>query len=62
MASRKQVEVELEIRNGGTQTLTGWMYEQHSQGASLRTIAQLLSAKTGLPVSHEAVRKWMLEG
>jgi transposase len=62
MASRRQMEVEFELRNGGAQSLTGWMYEQHSQGASLRTIAAVLAQKTGVQVSHEAVRKWMLEG
>jgi transposase len=62
MAGRRQMEVEFELRNGGEQTLAGWMYLQHSQGASLRTIAALLQQKTGLAVSHEAVRKWMLEG
>jgi hypothetical protein len=62
MTTRRQMEVEFELKNGGVQSLTGWMYEQHSRGASLRTIAALLAQKTGMAVSHEAVRKWMLEG
>jgi hypothetical protein len=56
---RRAVEVTFEMQNGGQQTLADWMWQQHSRGKSLRTIADELTVKVGVPVSHETVRRWM---
>ena len=61
MATRQDVEVAFQLATGGKQ-LRDWMFQQRSQKQSLRTIAQALSQRTGMPVSHESVRKWMQEG
>ena len=59
---RKALEVAFELVNGGEETLTDWMWKQRSEGASFRTIADRLSQKVGIPVSHEAVRQWLRAG
>lgn len=56
---RRAVEVTFEMQNGGQQTLADWMWQQHSRGKSLRTIADELTVKVGVQVSHETVRRWM---
>lgn len=58
---RKTVEREFETRNGG-EPLVPWMFKQKNGGASLRTIADRLTTMTGIRVSHESVRQWMLAG
>lgn len=58
---RKIVEREFETRSGG-EPLVQWMFQQKNAGASLRTIADRLTAMTGMRVSHESVRQWMLAG
>jgi transposase-like protein len=59
---RRQVEAAFETVSGGETPLITWLLREKARGASLRTLAALLSAQTGLTVSHETVRKWMLEG
>jgi hypothetical protein len=56
---RKAVETTFELLNGGQQTLADWLWQQRTDGASFRTIADRLTSKVGFPVSHEAVRQWM---
>jgi hypothetical protein len=38
------------------------MMQQRTGGASLRAIADAVTKTTGISVSHESVRRWMLEG
>lgn len=61
MNSRQDFEVAFQLATGGKQ-LKDWLFQQRSNGSSLRTIAQALSQRTGMPVSHESIRKWMQEG
>ncbi|HEY7822896.1 MAG TPA: hypothetical protein VIG24_08695 [Acidimicrobiia bacterium] len=56
---KKAVQVTFELVNGGAETLDDWMWKQRSTGASFRTIADRLSTKVGIPVSHESVRQWL---
>lgn len=58
---RKSVETQFELRSGGV-PLVAWMFQQKNRGASLRVIAEQISSTTGISVSHETVRRWMLEG
>lgn len=58
---RKLVETAFETRSGGT-PLVPWMFQQHQEGASLRVIADRLTSLVGIKVSHETIRRWMLEG
>ncbi|HEY7822749.1 MAG TPA: hypothetical protein VIG24_07955 [Acidimicrobiia bacterium] len=59
---KKALQVTFELMNGGAETLDDWMWKQRSEGASFRAIADRLSQKTGIPVSHEAVRQWLKVG
>jgi hypothetical protein len=61
MATRREIEAAFQTATGGQQ-LGDWMFKQKSLGASLRTIAQMLSQRTGMPISHESIRTWMTEG
>lgn len=58
---RNQVERELAMKTDG-QRLIDWMTQQANSGASLRIIANRLTALVGIPVSHESVRQWMKAG
>lgn len=58
---RRQVEVAFEARHAG-KPLIPWMFHRKADGLSLRKIADELSQLSGMPVSHESVRRWMLEG
>ena len=60
--TRRDLEQAFQVATGGKQQLSDWMFQQKSLGASLRTIAQMLTQRTGIPVSHESIRKWMTEG
>jgi hypothetical protein len=59
---RRAVEVAFELKSGGEVGLGQWMWQQKSQGASLRAIADRLTVVTGVQVSHETIRTWMKEG
>ena len=59
---RRKAEVVFEQKNGGKQTLTQHMWALKGRGLSLRDIARDVSQATGMTVSHETVRRWMLEG
>jgi len=59
---RKAIEVAFELKNGGQESLTDWLWKQKSAGASLRAIADALSKNLGMQVSHETVRQWMKAG
>ena len=61
MHTRSDFEVAFQLAAKGQQ-LADWLFQQRSQGASLRSIAQALTQRTGMPVSHESIRKWMQEG
>ncbi len=61
MHTRQDFEVAFQLEARGLQ-LSDWLFQQRQQGQSLRTIAQALTQRTGMPVSHETVRKWMREG
>ena len=58
---RRQVEVAFEARHAG-EPLVPWMFRRKAGGMSLRKIADELSQVSGMQVSHESVRGWMLEG
>lgn len=58
---RKSVEAVFETKTGGVE-LIPWLFQQKHEGASLRTIAERLTATVGIQVSHETVRRWMLDG
>jgi outer membrane receptor for ferric coprogen and ferric-rhodotorulic acid len=58
---RKSVETQFELRSGGV-PLVSWMMQQRTGGASLRDIADAVTKTTGISVSHESGRRWMLEG
>ena len=59
---RRALQVTFELLNGGEQTLDDWLWKQRADGASFRTIADRLTVKVGVPVSHEAVRQWLKAG
>jgi len=61
MHSRQDFEVAFQLEAKGM-ALADWLWQQKAQGSSLRTIAQALTQRTGMPVSHETIRKWMREG
>ena len=61
MHSRQDFEVAFQLEAKGMQ-LADWLFQQRQAGQSLRTIAQALTQRTGMPVSHETIRKWMREG
>ena len=56
---RKALAVTFELMNGGEQTMDDWLQTQRARGASYRAIADALTMKCGIPVSHEAVRQWL---
>ena len=58
---RRAIEVAFELRTGGL-PLIPWLFQRHNSGRSLREVAADLSELVGVPVSHESVRRWMLEG
>lgn len=58
---RKSVETQFELKSGGV-PLVPWMMQQRTRGSSLRQIADAVTATTGISVSHESIRRWMLEG
>jgi transposase len=59
---KKALQVTFEMVNGGEQTLDDWMWQQRKGGASFRAIADALTKKVGIPVSHESVRQWLKVG
>ncbi|HEY7821427.1 MAG TPA: hypothetical protein VIG24_01265 [Acidimicrobiia bacterium] len=59
---KRALSVTFELLNAGAETLDDWLWKQRSQGASFRVIADRLSEKTGIPVSHESVRQWLKVG
>jgi len=59
---RRKAEAAFEQKNGGKTTLIQHMWALKARGLSLRDIAGQVSQATGMPVSHETVRRWMLEG
>jgi len=59
---RRAVEVAFELKNGGQEPMSGWLARQRSAGKSFRMIADELSTKVGIPVSHESVRQWLKVG
>lgn len=58
---RRAVEVAFEMRTGG-EPLVPWLVRRHAAGVPLRGLAAELSDLVGVAVSHESVRRWMLEG
>jgi len=56
---KKAIEVAFELKNGGQEPLTGWLFRQRNAGKSFRLIADELTMKVGIPVSHESVRQWL---
>lgn len=38
--------------------LDAWLAEAEASGRPLRDLAQELAGKTGIPVSHETLRRW----
>jgi len=59
---RRIVEMQFEMKSGGAQAFGPWLAKQRASGASLRAIAQSVEKNTGIPVSHESVRQWLVEG
>jgi hypothetical protein len=59
---RRIVEMQFEMKNGGNEPFGSWLMKQRANGASLRAIAQTVEANTGIAVSHESVRQWLVEG
>ncbi|HEY7824164.1 MAG TPA: hypothetical protein VIG24_15085 [Acidimicrobiia bacterium] len=59
---RRIVEMQFEMKSGGAQAFGPWLAKQRANGASLRAIAQSVEKNTGIPVSHESVRQWLVEG
>jgi hypothetical protein len=57
---RDAVEVLVEERTG--QTLIKFLMGRRTAGVTLRDIAVELGDITGLRISHETVRTWLLEG
>ena len=62
VAVRRAVEVAFELASGGEARMVPWMVGLSRSGRSLRAIADELEARTGIRVSHETVRQWMIEG
>ena len=60
--NRKQVETEFEMRSGGEVPFAAWLVRQSQSGVSLRRLADMIEERTGIRVSHEAVRLWLKEG
>jgi hypothetical protein len=56
---KKALQVTFELLNGGDQSLDDWLWKQRQRGASYRAIADALTQKVGIPVSHESVRQWL---
>ena len=59
---RRVVEMQFELKNGGNEPFGTWLMRQRQAGASLRSIAQTVEQQVGIPVSHESVRQWLVEG
>jgi hypothetical protein len=59
---RKIVEIQFEMKSGGAEAFGPWLMKERLGGASLRAIAQSVEQRTGVPVSHESVRQWLVEG
>ncbi len=59
---RRIVEMQFELKNGGNEPFGSWLMRQRQGGASLRSIAETVQANTGIPVSHESVRQWLVDG
>jgi hypothetical protein len=59
---KRALSVTFELVNGGQETLDDWLWRQRKDGASFRVIADRLTQKVGIPVSHEAVRQWLKVG
>jgi hypothetical protein len=59
---RRIVEMQFELKNGGNEPFGSWLMRQRNGGASLRAIANTVEANTGIQVSHESVRQWLVEG
>jgi len=59
---RKIVEIQFEMKSGGNEPFGPWLMKQRKAGVSLRSIAQSVEERTGVPVSHESVRQWLVEG
>jgi hypothetical protein len=59
---RRMVEMQFELHNGGNESFGSWLARQRHAGASLRAIANLVQVNTGIAVSHESVRQWLVEG
>lgn len=59
---RKIVEMQFELKNGGNEPFGTWLMRQRQSGASLRAIAHTVEDRVGIPVSHESVRQWLVEG
>lgn len=59
---RRAVEVAFELASGGETRLVPWMVGRRKAGRSLRQIADELEQRSGVRVSHETVRQWMIEG
>lgn len=59
---KRAIGVTFELLNAGAETLDDWLWKQRADGASFRTIADRLSTKVGIPVSHESVRQWLKAG
>lgn len=57
---RDGVEVIVNQRTG--KPLITWLLTSREQGRTLREIAFDLTDLTGLTISHETVRTWILEG
>ena len=58
---RRLAESAFETRTGGTNLIT-WIAHRRGEGASLRNISDELSATIGMRVSHETIRRWLLDG
>ena len=59
---RKIVEMQFELKNGGNEAFGTWLMRQRQSGQSLRQIATTVEQQVGIPVSHESVRQWLVEG
>jgi len=59
---RKMVEIQFEMKSGGAEAFGPWLMKQKAAGQSLRSIAMSVEERTGVSVSHESVRQWLVEG
>ncbi|HEY7824454.1 MAG TPA: hypothetical protein VIG24_16550 [Acidimicrobiia bacterium] len=59
---RRIVEMQFELKNGGNEPFGTWLMRQRNAGQSLRQIAMTVEQQVGIPVSHESVRQWLVEG